>query len=266
MAERLQKILAQQGVASRRHAEQMIASGRIRVNGQVAVLGQKVDPLVDRIEVNGVLISQSSAVKSIYLLLHKPSGVVTTCHDPWGRPTVFDLLPLEYHQVGLHPVGRLDAPTTGALLLTNDGDMTYYVTHPTHHVPKLYNAWVRGNPSAQSLDCWRRGIELEGRLTLPAEVQVIEPYCRHQNQTGLEIVLQEGRNRQIRRVAKALGHPVLQLHRQRIGPISLDGASVSLQSGQWRTLIPSEIEAIRHIINIKDRTGHKESQYEHARI
>jgi 23S rRNA pseudouridine2605 synthase len=266
MTERLQKILAQRGIASRRHAEEMIAAGRVWVNGQVAVIGQKVDPAEDRIAVDGILLPQTAKIKHLYLLLHKPNGVVTTCHDPWGRPTVFDLLPPEYYPMGLHPVGRLDAPTTGALLLTNDGNMTYYLTHPTHHVSKVYDVWVRGNPSASILEHWRAGIELEGRFTLPAQVQVIVPYCREQNCTGLEVILREGRNRQIRRVAKALGHPVLQLHRRQIGPISLDGAGFLLQPGQWRTLTPSEIEAIQHIINIKDRTGHKESQYEHARI
>jgi 23S rRNA pseudouridine2605 synthase len=255
MAERLQKILAQSGIASRRHAEQMIVAGSVWVNGQVAKLGQKADPAVDCIEVNGVPVGQPQP-HSIYLLLHKPAGVVTTCSDPWGRPTVLDLLPPEYQAGGLHPVGRLDAQTTGALLLTNDGTLTFYLTHPTHHIPKVYDVQVEGNPSAAVLDQWRQGIRLEDALTHPAQVRVINPFCAQHHQTGLEIILHEGRKRQIRRVAKMLGHPVQQLHRRQIGPIILQTADGQpLAPGQCRLLTPSEIEALRHIINIKGRTG-----------
>ncbi len=240
MDERLQKILSQWGIASRRQAEQMILAGRVRLNGTVVGLGQKADPDKDRIEVDGKLINQSNRPHLIYLLLHKPAGVVSTCKDPQQRTTVLDLLPSNFSQgEGLHPVGRLDAESTGALLLTNDGDLTFYLTHPRHQIPKTYQVWIKGNPPELILAQWRQGIVLSGRKTLPAKVKVLKwhPDC----QTLLEVVLQEGRNRQIRRVAEQLGYPVLTLHRTAIGPIPL----ADLPSGHYRFLKPSEISFLR---------------------
>lgn len=235
MAERLQKILSQWGVASRRQAEQMILDGRVRLNGAVvAQLGQKADPAVDRIEVDGNLIQLQNRPELTYLLLHKPAGVVSTCHDPEGRPTVLDLLPANFSQLGLHPVGRLDTASTGALLLTNDGDVTECLTHPRHSVPKIYQVWVRGLPPETVLMQWRQGVLLDSRLTRPAKVEILD--TDHFN-TLLEIELREGRNRQIRRVAKQLGFPVVQLHRIAIGPINLG----KLASGASRLLSPDEV-------------------------
>lgn len=249
-AERLQKILAQWGIASRRQAEQLISAGAVTVNGQVAVLGQKVDPHLDCITVEGQQVGPSRPAL-VYLLLHKPLGVVTTCNDPWGRPTVLDSLPQTYRQCGLHPVGRLDAQSTGALLLTNDGDLTFALTHPTHNVTKTYEVEVRGCPTPQTLRQWRDGIVLEGRQTRPCQVRVQVPFRAARNTTGLEIVLQEGRKRQIRLVAKALGHPVQRLHRTKIGPVSLiDSNGQQLRPGEYRLLTVSEIETLQHIINI----------------
>ncbi len=264
MEDRLQKILAQWGIASRRHAEQMIVAGRVQVNGQVATLGQKADPECDLISVDGQILGQVHRPEPLYILLNKPLNYVTTCRDPWGRPTVLDLLPLEYQPSGLHPVGRLDAQSTGALLLTNDGDLTFHLTHPTHSVSKTYEVQVRGTPSANALAQWRKGVLLEGRMTRPAQVRVLDlgggdsyaPGVR--STTDLEIVLKEGRKRQIRLVAKSLGHPVLKLHRTQIGPLGLEDSSGRiLDPGGCRVLTPSEIGELRHIIESNDRTKNR---------
>jgi pseudouridine synthase len=254
MEDRLQKILAQWGIASRRHAEQMIVAGRVQVNGQGATLGQKADPERDRISVDGQILGRAHRPEPLYILLNKPLNYVTTCRDPWGRPTVLDLLPPEYQQSGLHPVGRLDAQSTGALLLTNDGDLTFHLTHPTHSVSKTYEVQVRGKPSAEALALWRKGVLLEGRMTRPAQIRVIKNRGDNCGTTDLEIILQEGRKRQIRRVAKSLGHPVLKLHRTQIGPLGLEDSSGRiLDLGGCRILTPSEIGEIRHIIEDHDR-------------
>jgi 23S rRNA pseudouridine2605 synthase len=254
MEDRLQKILAQWGVASRRHAEQMIVAGRVQLNGQVATLGQKADPERDRISVDGQILGQAHRPELLYILLNKPLHYVTTCSDPWGRPTVLDLLPLEYQQSGLHPVGRLDAQSTGALLLTNDGDLTFHLTHPTHSVSKTYEVQVLGKPSTEVLAQWRKGVLLEGRMTRPAQVRAIENRGGNCGNTDLEIVLQEGRKRQIRLVAKSLGHPVLKLHRTHIGPLGLEDSSGRILGlGGCRVLTSSEIEELRHIIEYNDR-------------
>jgi pseudouridine synthase len=241
MDERVQKILSQWGIASRRQAEQMIQEGRVSLNGIVAQLGQRANPATDRLEVDGVVVRAQHRPDLVYLLLNKPAGVVSTCTDPWGRTTVIDLLPSELTVgQGLHPVGRLDADSTGALLVTNDGDLTYLLTHPRHHIPKTYEVWVAGQPSAAKLQQWRRGVLLEGRQTLPAEVTVLDYATNHK--THLQIVLVEGRNRQIRRVAEQLGHPVLHVHRTAIGPIQLKVPGKStLPSGSYRFLDRCEI-------------------------
>jgi 23S rRNA pseudouridine2605 synthase len=237
MTERLQKILSQWGVASRRQAEQMIVEGRVRLNGEVVHLGQKANPQQDLIEVDGRPVRDRP--QSLYLLLHKPPGYVSTCHDPQGRSTVLDLLPsdLRTHS-GIHPVGRLDTASTGALLLTNDGAVTFSLTHPRHEFTKTYEVWVEGRPAPQVLAQWRQGVILGERLTLPAEIEVLrsEPH-----QALLKIVLKEGRNRQIRRIAEQLGHPVRQLHRIAIGEIQLG----KLPSGQYRYLEEPELNFLK---------------------
>lgn len=240
MSERLQKVLSQLGVASRRHAEQMIQAGRVWVNDEVAHLGQKIHPENDRITVDGEVVNPSIRPKSLYLLMNKPAGVVCTCDDPQGRRTVLDLLQDDLRQgQGIHPVGRLDVDSTGALLLTNDGNLTFYLTHPRHHIPKTYQVWVEGTPSEKVLAQWRRGVMLDDRPTLPAEVTVMR---RQPSKTLLKIILREGRNRQIRRVADQLGHPVLQLHRTAIGDIQLQPPDQpGLRSGSYRVLSSFEI-------------------------
>lgn len=253
-SERLQKILSQWGIASRRQAEQLILEGRVRLNGVTATLGQKANPDCDQIQVDGqVLQDQRPAL--VYLLLHKPVGVITTCHDPQDRLTVLDLLNSRDRYSGLHPVGRLDAETTGALLLTNDGDFTQGLTHPRHHVPKTYHVCVTGHPLESALQQWRDGILLgqspldQDRPTLPAQVRVLEHVWNPEPATWLEVVLQEGRNRQIRRVAQKLGYPVIHLHRTQIGPIPLQGTSGEpLQPGSYRPLTSRELAALRQLI------------------
>ena len=244
MEERLQKIIAHWGVASRRQAEQMIQAGRIRVNGVEAILGQKADPAQDAIEVDGQPIQPQQKPTLVYLLLNKPAGIVSTCDDPQGRLKVIDLLPSALRQgQGIHPVGRLDAESTGALLLTNDGALTFRLTHPRHHIPKTYHVWVKGNPPEAILQMWRHGVILSGRKTLSAQVHRMgRP---QKGQTQLQITLFEGRNRQIRRVAEQLGYPVTQLHRIAIGPVQLNSpGQPRLSPGDHRHLTSSELNIL----------------------
>ncbi|MEM7769571.1 MAG: pseudouridine synthase [Cyanobacteria bacterium P01_A01_bin.37] len=238
MGERLQKILSKWGIASRRNAETLISQGRVVVNGVPASLGQRADPSVDVIEVDGQLIRATDKPNLIYLLLNKPAGVVSTCQDNKGRKTVLDLLPDTMCQShGIHPVGRLDTASTGALLLTNNGQFTFHLTHPRHSVSKTYHVWVEGSPTSTTLSQWRTGVLLDDRTTRSADVEMLQEMP---NQTLLEIVLKEGRNRQIRRVAEQLGHPVIHLHRIAIGTIELD----SLEPGNFRPLTQPEVSAL----------------------
>lgn len=240
MDERLQKILSQWGIASRRQAEQLILQGRVRLNGAIAELGQKANPERDHIEVDGQPVHPQDRPELVYILLNKPLGVLSTCSDPDKRKTVLDLLPQELqHRQGIHPAGRLDIDSTGALLLTNDGDITFWLTHPSHEVTKTYSAWVEGVPSTATLARWQRGIMLDERMTLPAQVTLRE--AEGDTRSRLEIVLREGRNRQVRRVAEKLGHPVLRLHRVAIGNIRLQGLPV----GQYRFLSAPEIRYLK---------------------
>jgi pseudouridine synthase len=244
MEDRLQKILAQLGLASRRQAELMIVDGRVKLNGQLAQLGQRADLAVDRIELDGKLLSSERRPQLLYFLLNKPRGVVSTCRDPEGRRTVLDLFPEELasHQ-GLHPVGRLDTDSSGALLITNDGDLTFYMTHPSHEVEKTYEVWVEGSPSNMVLSRWRDGVILDGRKTLPTRIRVLQ---QGTDRTLLEVVMREGRNRQIRLVAQQLGHPVSRLHRTAIGNIDLrSDEHVPVRSGSYRPLLRYEINFLK---------------------
>lgn len=240
MAERLQKILSQWGVASRRHSENLIQSGRVSVNGEVAELGQKADPNQDAIFLDGRALAPRDRPPAYYALLNKPLRTVSTCQDPQGRRTVLELLPRHLQQdSGIHPVGRLDYNSTGAIILTNDGDLTYQLTHPRHHIPKTYRVVVRGQPSPDIINRWENGVCLAGHQTAPAKVEVLS--TKFPGQTELKVVLWEGRNRQIRRTAELLGHPVKQLHRLAIGPVGLG----NLQIGQLRLLSQRELKQLR---------------------
>lgn len=231
--QRLQKLLASAGVASRRHSEALILDGRVKVNGKVVrELGTKADPTRDRIEVDDRPIQLPN--ERIYLVLHKPQGYVTTVKDPRRRRTVMDLVP---EVPGLHPVGRLDYDTTGVLLLTNDGEFTLAMTHPRYGLPKTYHATVRGRPSELALQKLREGVVLEDGPTQPAEVIRLghEGGCTH-----VQITIHEGRNRQVRRMFEAIGHPVLRLKRTALGPVTLG----HLAPGQIRPLSPEEVATL----------------------
>jgi pseudouridine synthase len=234
---RLQKILSQAGIASRRAAEKLIADGRVSVNGAtVREMGVKADPAVDDIRVDGRRVKGAERLR--YILLNKPKGYVTTRSDPQRRPTVIDLLDgvREY----VYPVGRLDYDSEGLLLLTNDGDLAARLTHPRHGVERTYEARVSGMPDREALDRLRRGIPLDGHRTLPATVVLVNEHRREGNGV-LRLTIREGRNRQVRRMCEAVGHPVQTLSRVRIGPI----ADRRLQPGSWRELSQAEIKALK---------------------
>ena len=226
--ERLQKVLARGGFGSRRTCELLIESGRVTVNGQVAELGRRVDVERDKVAVDDIVVSTRAGL--VYYLLNKPSGVVTTARDPHGRPTVIDLLPLEPR---VFPVGRLDADTEGLLVLTNDGDLTYHLTHPSFGVEKEYLAQVEGRPSRAALRRLRQGVELDDGVTAPARAALVPPQT-------IKLTIHEGRNRQVRRMCAAIGHPVVRLVRTRVGPI----AERRLKPGEWRPLTQAEVRAL----------------------
>ena len=225
---RLQKILAQAGLGSRRACEELIAAGRVQVNGRVATLGGRADPEHDRVEVDGEPVGVRPGL--VYYALNKPTGVVTTASDPQGRPTVVDLVPGEPR---VFPVGRLDADTEGLLLLTNDGDLAHRLTHPSHGVEKEYLAQVEGRPSRGALRALRDGVELDDGRTAPAKVAQVAD-------DTLRITIHEGRNRQVRRMCEAVGHPVVRLVRTRIGSLS----ERRLAPGEWRELSREEVRAL----------------------
>ena len=219
-------MIAAAGLCSRRNAEDLLRNGRVRINNRVAQLGDRADPEHDDILVDGQPLRQRT--EPLVLLMNKPRGVISSCHDPEGRRIVLDLLPPSLRR-GLHPVGRLDAESRGALLLTNQGELTLQLTHPRYAHSKTYRVLVQGRPSQQALNAWRNGMLLDERMTQPAEVKEL---TRGKNGTWLEVVLREGRNRQIRRLADQLGHPVLDLQRVAIAGLSLG----SLEEGRWRRL------------------------------
>ena len=227
--------MAAAGLCSRRTAEDWIDAGRVKVDGQVSSLGDQADPDSQVIQVDGRPLCPRR--EPTVLLINKPPGLISTCRDPRGRSTVLDLLPRQLRQ-GLHPVGRLDADSRGALLLTDQGELTLRLTHPRFDHAKTYRVWVEGTPLDTSLQRWRRGWSLDGTRTRSAEVRVLQ---RRSERTLLEVVLLEGRNRQIRRVADLLGHPVLDLQRVaiaglRLGPLP-EGRWRHLSRGEWQPLL-----------------------------
>jgi 23S rRNA pseudouridine2605 synthase len=226
--ERLQKVLARVGFGSRRACEELIRDGRVTVNGSVAELGRRVDPGADDVAVDGVPVGVRPDL--VHYLLHKPVGVVTTADDPQGRRTVVELVP---EAPRVHPVGRLDQDTEGLLLLTNDGELTHRLTHPSFGVEKEYLAEVEGSPSRGAVRRLREGVDLEDGLTAPAKVAAVGDH-------GLRITIHEGRNRQVRRMCEAVGHPVVRLVRTRIGPLQ----DRSLAPGDWRELTPEEVRSL----------------------
>jgi 23S rRNA pseudouridine2605 synthase len=226
--ERLQKVLASTGWGSRRSCEELIAAGRVTVNGEVAQLGRRVDPDADLIEVDGAPVGVKPGL--VYYLLNKPTGVVTTAKDTHGRKTVVELVPTEPR---VFPVGRLDVDTEGLLLMTNDGELAHRITHPSHGVDKEYLVHVRGRVSPGELRRLRDGVELDDGLTAPAAASQPSPGV-------IRLTIHEGRNRQVRRMCDAIGHPVLRLVRTRIGPIT----DRNLRPGDYRELSTGERRAL----------------------
>ncbi|MBN1203255.1 MAG: rRNA pseudouridine synthase [Anaerolineae bacterium] len=235
MAERLQKLISQAGIASRRAAEDLIRQGRVTVNGQVAKLGDKADPARDTVAVDGRVLQ--AQVEFVYVLLYKPLGVVSTIkrQPQETRRTVRDLIPLEGH---LFSVGRLDVDSEGLILLTNDGDLANRLMHPRYQHSKTYHVLVEGTPTPRTLDQWRQGVMLDDKCTAPAKVRVLSGSTHN---TWLEIVMHEGRKRQIRRVATLLGHPARRLIRVKIEWLDIG----HLKPGEWRHLSPKEVQRLK---------------------
>lgn len=238
--ERLQKVIAQAGLASRRKAEDWIRSGRVKVNGQVVTaLGVKVNPARDTIEVDGTPLRPE---KLVYIMLHKPEGYVTTLRDPQGRPTVIDLL----HGIPqrLFPVGRLDYNTRGLLLLTNDGALAHRLAHPSYEVVKVYQARLRGSITDEAIRRLREGVRLVDGMTAPAAVRLLS---RKGGTSRIEIGIREGRNRQVRRMLAAVGFPVVELVRVRFGPLELG----DLPEGKFRRLQENEVTTLKRMVSIE---------------
>ena len=236
--ERLQKVLAHAGLGSRRVVEDMIRAGRIRVNGKRAELGGRIDPSKDEVEVDGSLYPLRADL--VYYFLNKPVGVVSPSDDPEGRTTVLDLVEVDAR---VWPVGRLDIDTEGAMLLTNDGDLTHRMSHPSFDFPKTYLAEMQGVVGKPVINRLQKGVELEDGMTRPAEVKVLG---RAPGSTLVELTIREGRNRQVRRMAEAVGHPVIRLVRNSLGPLSLG----RLKPGAFRRLGTAEIVQLYRAVGL----------------
>jgi len=223
---RVQKIISDSGLSSRRKADSLIKQGRVTLNGRKAIIGEKADPIFDHILVDGKDLPKKLSDK--VFLLNKPYGFISSCKDNFGRKTILSLIPSHLRH-GMHPVGRLDYDSRGAILLTNNGELTFKLTHPKYSHKKTYLVWVSGQPSLSILDNWRGGIFLDGKITMPARIEVLN---KVKSKTLLKVILKEGRYRQIRRIANILGHPVQDLQRISISNINLNG----LEEGKWREL------------------------------
>ena len=232
---RLQKYIAECGIASRRKAEELILDGKIKVNGKtVTELGIKVKPNIDIVEYNGKKIELEH--EKVYILLNKPIGYVTTAKDQFSRDTVLDLVKVKQRIV---PVGRLDMYTSGALILTNDGEFVYKVTHPKHEIEKTYNVTIRGNITNEELNTLKNGIEIDGYKTKKAKIRILKTDVE-KNITRIEVIIHEGRNRQIRKMFESINKNVIALHRSKIGKIE----AKSLELGKWRYLNKAEVKSL----------------------
>ncbi len=227
---RLQKIISASGLCSRRDAEDLIIQKRVKVNGNIAEKGEKVDPDIDKIHVDDLLIKPK--ILNRVILINKPVGVISSRNDPHHKNNVLNILPKNLRK-GLYPAGRLDINSRGALILTNNGELTFRITHPKFSHPKTYHVLITGKPSQAALKEWREGLILDGKLTMKADVKVIRS---HDQKSLIKVVLKEGRNRQIRRIVQLLGHKVIDLQRTAIGSLQLNG----LPEGGWRELEESE--------------------------
>ena len=235
MEERLQKYLANCGVASRRKSEEYILQGKVKVNGEIVTeLGTKINPEKDIIEFENKIIKED--IKQVYILLNKPIGYVTTADDQFGRDTVLDLVKVRERII---PVGRLDMYTSGALILTNDGDFIYKVTHPKHEIDKTYTVTVKGIVQNSEVEQLRKGVQIEDYITKPAKVKILKTDIE-KGISRLEITIHEGRNRQVRKMCEAVGRKVLALHRSKIGNIGVK----DIELGKWRYLNSKEVEQL----------------------
>lgn len=239
---RIQKVLSDNGIMSRRKAEAAITAGKITVNGHPAQLGQKIDARVDLVAVEGKNLALLAQVRKVYLMLNKPRGWVTTLSDEMGRKCVAQLV--ENAPAKVYPVGRLDKDSEGLLLFTNDGDFANLMMHPSHHVSKTYRVTVKGPVSEDALVKLAAGVQLEDGITAPAQVLVLEKTPQRE---VLQIVIHEGRNRQVRRMCEAVGIEVMRLRRSMVGPQKLG----MLSSGKWRELTPAELSALRSAASSK---------------
>lgn len=229
---RLQKFMADCGVASRRKSEELISAGRVKVNGHVASLGDKIDPKKDLVTVAGKKINKTE--KMYYIMLNKPRGYLTTVSDEFGRKTVMDLVDVNAR---VYPVGRLDKDSEGLLILTNDGSFANFLTHPRHNFAKVYRVTVRPGITDEALDKLRNGIEIDGRKTAPCDVSII---TEEEGRVVLEFILREGRNRQIRKMCEAVDLEVARLKRIAVGPVKLG----MLQTGKTRNLTDNEVRKL----------------------
>ena len=233
MEERLQKYLANCGICSRRKAEELIASGKVSVNGKIVTeLGTKINPKVDKDIYNRKKVKEES--NNVYILLNKPIGYVTTAKDQFGRDSVMDLVKVKERVV---PVGRLDMYTSGALILTNDGDFVYQVTHPKHEIEKTYTVTIKGIVKDEEVERLRKGVKIDDYITKEAKVKILK-IDEEKNQSRLEITIHEGKNRQVRKMCEAVGHKVLALHRSKIAGIGVK----DLPLGKWRYLSKEEVK------------------------
>ncbi len=235
---RIQKFIAQAGIASRRKAEELILEGRVIVNGKLATIGMKLDPERDHVRVDGRMIKRVE--KKVYIIFNKPRRVITSLTDPWGRDTVMSYLIGVKEKV--YPVGRLDYDSEGLLLLTNDGELAHSILHPSRHIPKTYIVKVHGIISDNDIKRLEQGVMLNDGITAPAKVKRLR---ETENNTWLEITIYEGRKRQLRRMLEKLGHPVMRLRR-----IAIDGIKLgNLKSGQWRYLTHDELRRLKDYIS-----------------
>jgi 23S rRNA pseudouridine2605 synthase len=235
MQERLQKFMARCGVASRRKAEEIILEGRVKVNGQVVTSIITVDDISDIVEVDGKVIKPEE--EKVYIMLNKPTEVITSAADQFGRKTVVDLIDIKER---IFPVGRLDYDTSGLILLTNDGDVAYKMTHPSHEVEKVYHAEIIGVPTEEEMKSFREGLEIEDYITSEADIEILENNFRT---SIVEIRIHEGRNRQVRKMCDKIDHPVTKLKRVKIGGLSLG----DLKLGEWRYLSDKEVDYLKSI-------------------
>lgn|SRR5690606_9484071 len=246
LMERLQKYMARCGVASRRNCEKIIKQGRVSVNGEIVLtMGIKINPAIDVVRVDGKIINPEK--EYIYILLNKPAGYITSVNDPQGRPTVMDLIDGVDNRI--YPVGRLDYESEGLLLLTNDGELAYYLTHPKYEIKKQYRVVVAGNPEEKDIETLRKGVDIGDYTTWPAQVERIKT---NKENSVFRIVIHEGKNRQVRRMFETIGHPVIYLRREKLGNITLG----SLKVGEWRYLTQKEVEELKAIVfNKKQQNG-----------